>query len=78
MVFDNELRRYVQSGGHEAPINFSKGTMLSAFSSLDNWWDARVTSFSSAMDSSTAPFTFTAGQKEKIVSLWFRNRAGRV
>ena len=77
MSFDKELRQYVDRGYHGAPIDFGKSTMLSAFGSLDAWWESQETSLSTAIDASTSPFSFSASQKDRILSLWLGNRARR-
>jgi hypothetical protein len=70
-----ELRRKMAS--RLATVDYNKPIINSALQAIEDWFEANRAGISGAIDTATAPYTFTAPRKKALVAFWLLQKYGR-
>lgn len=60
-----------------ATVNFSKVEVNAALQGVEDWFELNRASLSTAINTATTPFVFSAAQKKLLVAYWLLLKAGK-
>ena len=58
-------------------VNYNKATINAGLQAIEDWFEANKAAGSTALDTATAPYVFTAAKKKTLFAIWLLQKYGR-